>query len=84
MCTISDPYEPFSDLDLALISAQPLTTRTLALLADALEESDLPIRVDLIDWHSASPEFRARITAHHEILLRAAEASSAVQSASSR
>lgn len=53
--------KPFSDLDLAVISATELPVRRLALLTYAFEESDLPIKVDVIDWQSASPAFRQRI-----------------------
>ncbi len=58
----------FSDLDLAVISATELPTRRLALLAYAFEESDLPIKVDVIDWRAASPAFRQRIAEHHAII----------------
>jgi uncharacterized protein len=58
----------FSDLDLALIAPSPLPTRRLALLAYAFEESDLPIKIDLIEWHDASPELRRRLTASHEVI----------------
>ncbi|MBX3023912.1 nucleotidyltransferase domain-containing protein [bacterium] len=67
---VDGPSKPFSDLDLAVVSATELPTRRLALLAYAFEESDLPIKVDLIDWQSASPAFRQRIAAHHAIIER--------------
>ena len=60
----------FSDLDLAIVSPTALPVRRLALLASAFEESDLPIKVDLVDWKSSSPEFRKRIAEHHEVLVR--------------
>jgi type I restriction enzyme S subunit len=63
----------FSDLDLAVISSEALPTRRLALLANAFEESDLPIKVDVVDWQSTSPALRQRICAHHEILFRPIE-----------
>ncbi len=63
----------FSDLDLAVISTTALPTRRLALLANAFEESDLPIRVDVIDWLSTSPTFQKRIVERHEIIFPAAE-----------
>lgn len=58
----------FSDLDLAVVSSTALPTRLLALLANAFEESDLPIKVDVVDWQSASPAFQQRIAARHEII----------------
>ena len=59
----------FSDLDLAVVSSVALPPRRLALLANAFEESDLPIRVDVVDWQSTSPAFRRRIADHHEVIV---------------
>jgi predicted nucleotidyltransferase len=42
--------KPFADLDLAIISPDGTQVRQLALLASAFEESDLPFKVDLLDW----------------------------------
>ena len=39
----------YSDLDLAIIGDAPLGLMPLGLLQEAFEESDLPIRVDVID-----------------------------------
>ena len=47
-----------SDLDLALWPERPLHWLALALLREAFEESDLPIRVDVVDWSACSPEFK--------------------------
>ena len=60
----------FSDLDLAVVSAAPLPARQLALLADAFAESDLPIKVDVVDWISANEAFRSRIAERHEVVFR--------------
>ena len=48
----------YSDLDLAVVGHGPLTTRTLGHLKEALQESDLPMRVDVLDWHSISESFQ--------------------------
>ena len=63
----------FSDLDLAIVSTTELPVRRLALLASAFEESDLPIKVDLVDLRSASPTFRQRIAAHHAVIFQPVE-----------
>lgn len=60
----------FSDLDLAVVAKTELPTRRLALLAYAFEDSDLPIKVDVVDWHSTSPAFRQRIAERHEIVFQ--------------
>ncbi|HEC02934.1 MAG TPA: nucleotidyltransferase domain-containing protein [Phycisphaerales bacterium] len=48
----------YSDLDLAIMGDKVVDFGTLALLKDAFAESDLPFRVDLIQWCRTSPEFR--------------------------
>lgn len=48
----------YSDLDLAIVGNGPLEWRTLGKLRDAFEESYLPFRVDVLDWHDISDNFR--------------------------
>lgn len=50
----------FSDLDLA-IEGTALSLREAALLDEALDESRLPFKVDVVSLASLAPEFRARI-----------------------
>ena len=49
---------PYSDLDLAVITDQPLPLAVSAALADDFSESDLPWKVDILDWAVISPSFR--------------------------
>ena len=56
---------PFSDLDLALIQDDLIDLRTKAELRYQLSESRLPIRIDLIEWRRAHPEFREAIRQNH-------------------
>jgi hypothetical protein len=51
----------YSDLDLAFVCDGGLDPRTRTLLEDAFSESDLPFRVDVIDYRAVSSEFRAII-----------------------
>lgn len=51
----------YSDLDLAVITERPLPFSLKADLKEAFDESDLAIRVDIIDWASARENFRAVI-----------------------
>ena len=51
----------YSDLDLALESAQPISLDTLAAVATDLSESNLPIKVDVLDLRTIEPRFRALI-----------------------
>lgn len=50
--------KPYSDLDLAIITEQPLSIATMAELREAFDESDLTIKVDLVDWSRTSEPFR--------------------------
>jgi predicted nucleotidyltransferase len=51
----------YSDLDLALEGDKPLSTDVLGDIAEALSESDLPYKVDVIDLRSVDPAFRVII-----------------------
>ena len=53
--------KPYSDLDLVIITRQPLSLDQLASINDAFATSDLPKRVDLVDWASLSETFRQLI-----------------------
>ncbi len=48
----------YSDLDLAVVGQGPVVRGTLARLKEAFEESDLPMRVEVLDWHTISERSR--------------------------
>ena len=52
----------YSDLDLAVVGERPLPRGILARLKEAFEESPLPMRVDVVDWHAIADGFREAIT----------------------
>jgi predicted nucleotidyltransferase len=60
--------KPFSDLDLAVISKEPLELDELMVLRAAFSESDLPFLVDVVDYAAADAVFRSIIDADHEIV----------------
>ena len=60
---VSGKPRKYSDLDLAIEMPQPLDLRSLRKLKDALEDSDLPICVDIVDWNQASDDFRTAVAA---------------------
>lgn len=66
--------KPYSDLDLALITQQPLSLAQLADIIDAFAASDLPIRVDVLDWASTSEAFRRHIEQDKVVVQSAAPA----------
>jgi predicted nucleotidyltransferase len=51
----------YSDLDLAFEWDRPLGLDLLGRIAEALSESDLPYKVDIVDLLTTDPAFRARI-----------------------
>ena len=55
---VTGKAKPYSDLDLAVISASPLPLALLAEIAEAFSESDLPWKVDLVDWATTSERFQ--------------------------
>ncbi len=50
--------KPHSDLDLCIMGDPTLSLTEYAVLREAFAESELPIRVDLVDWESLTPEFQ--------------------------
>jgi len=50
-----------SDLDLAVHCHAPLTLECLGRLQEAFAESDLPMRVDVVDWQTTTDRFRELI-----------------------
>ena len=62
----------YSDLDLAVVGENPVVRGTLARLKEAFEESDLPMRVDVVDWHDISESFRGVIERDYVVVQKAA------------
>ncbi len=58
----------FSDIDLAIISDAPVDSGRLSALREAFSESDLPYRVDVVDFASASRTFRDIIQQDYEVI----------------
>lgn len=65
----------FSDLDLVIVTEQPLEFTLLGRIRDAFSESDLPFKVDVLDWSALSEQFRKIIRAQCQPIQRAAEQS---------
>ncbi len=60
-----------SDLDLVIMSDTPLPLETLARLEEDFSESDLPLRVDVVDWASLDDNFRRIIEQGYEVIQKA-------------
>ncbi len=50
-----------SDLDLALLADRPIPTWALAEMRECLENSNLPFRIDLVDYARAPAELKRAI-----------------------
>ena len=48
----------FSDYDIGVIGRKPLDLKKIALIKGELEESDLPYRVDVVDFSTVSKNFK--------------------------
>ncbi|MEK7476067.1 MAG: restriction endonuclease subunit S [Candidatus Coatesbacteria bacterium] len=57
-----------SDLDLAIVGKEKLDWQLLARIKEAFSDSDLPIRVDVLDWHGISDSFRKVIEKGYEVI----------------
>lgn len=63
--------KPYSDLDLVIMTEQPLDLSVYASLVDDFDESDLPWRVDVVDWACTTAEFQQIILANYRVLQHA-------------
>jgi len=48
----------YSDLDLCIVTDKPLSFKVLGALDEDFAESDLPWKVDVVDWATTSESFR--------------------------
>lgn len=58
----------YSDLDLVLITDKPLPLTKMTAIQDAFSESNLPWRVDVVDWSRLDQSFQEVISDGHEVL----------------
>ena len=65
---VTGRVKPWSDLDLAVVGARPMGWENVELLKEAFQESTLPFRVDVLDWHETSPSFQAIIAQQYSVI----------------
>jgi uncharacterized protein len=65
---VKNTARKFSDLDLAIITNQPLSLTQLGKIQEAFSESDLSIKVDILDWSRISEEFKKNIQEKYVVL----------------
>ena len=62
------PARPQSDLDLVIFTT-PAQERSVAVLREAFDESNLPFRVDLFIWDHVPASFKEQIEREHVVLV---------------
>jgi predicted nucleotidyltransferase len=67
---VHGPVKKFSDLDLVIVGERPLDVSVQSALTEAFDESDLPFRVDVVDWASTGEAFREVMRKDHVVLQR--------------
>ena len=65
---VTEKIKAFSDIDIAVINEAPLETALLAELNYAFKESDLPYKVDIVEWQGLSNVFKKNIEQCYEVL----------------
>lgn len=59
---ISGKAKKYSDLDLVIMGKTKIESKVLIKLKDEFQESDIPFRVDILDWHGISDEFKQTLS----------------------
>jgi predicted nucleotidyltransferase len=65
---IRSTAKPYSDLDLAVVGETKLPFARFLDALNAIEESELPFRVDLLDYHRVKPSFQAILQQEHVVI----------------
>lgn len=60
----------YSDLDLVVMGETPLSLTVSGALSDEFSESNLPFKVDVVDWATTSPAFRKIIMTNRVAVTR--------------
>ena len=66
---VTGTHKDYSDLDLTIIADAPLDITTIANVSDAFSQSDLPYKVDLVEWATTSESFQ-NIIQQNKIILQ--------------
>lgn len=65
---INGKARPYSDLDLAIVGKTKIPLRLMRQLQESFENSDLSFRVEVLDWHGISDEFKKVIEQNYVLL----------------
>ena len=65
---VAGPEKKFSDLDLVVMGDTPLSSSVLADLEEGFRESDLPFKVDVVEWATTKETFRRIIEREYVVV----------------
>ena len=65
---VTGKVKSYSDLDLVILGDKALTLNEDGNLREDFQNSDLPFRVDIIDWNTTSESFKKIILEKYETL----------------
>ena len=65
---INGAAKKYSDLDLVIIGKTKVPKKIIYLLREDFQESDLPFRVEIMDWQAISEDFRKIIQKQYEVI----------------
>lgn len=65
---ISIKAKRYSDLDLVIVGKKKINPKILLKIKEDFEESDIPFRIDILDWHTISDNFRKIINKNYKII----------------
>lgn len=60
----------YADIDLLVMRDEPLAPRDRAMINAAFEFSDIPYKVDLLEWVTLPADFREALLENSEVLIR--------------
>src|SRR3989338_467429 len=66
---VTGQAKPYSDLDLVIMDDKPIPIKKMNELKFEFSNSDLPILIDIINWHAISKSFREKIESDCEIVV---------------
>ncbi len=65
---ITENYKKYSDLDIAVVGGEKLDIKLLNRAIEAFEYSELPFRIDVMDYNRLEESFKRSIDRGYEIL----------------
>ncbi len=65
---VQNKAKSYSDLDIAVVGRERINRSRFYRLKEAFEDSVLPFRVDVLDWHTISESFRNVISKCYAVI----------------